>query len=76
MTIPVRLIVNGQQQIFHLDPRVSVLDALRDQLGVMSVKQGCDHGQCGACTVLLEGRRVLSCLSLAVSNDGASIVTA
>ena len=53
-----------------------MLDALRDHLGVMSVKKGCDHGQCGVCTVLLDGRRVVSCLCLAVSHDGASIVTA
>ena len=76
MTLPVQLTVNGTQHNLHLDPRVSVLDALRDHLGVMSVKKGCDHGQCGACTVLLDGRRVLSCLCLAVSHDGANVVTA
>ena len=76
MTIPIQLTVNGQQQSLDVDPRVSVLDALRDHLGVMSVKKGCDHGQCGACTVLLDGRRVVSCLCLAVSHDGASVVTA
>ena len=76
MAIPTQLTVNGQQHTLHLDPRVSLLDALRDQLGVMSVKKGCDHGQCGACTVLLDGRRVLSCLCIAVSHDGASVVTA
>ena len=76
MTIPIQLTVNGQQRRFNVDPRVSVLDALRDHLGVMSVKKGCDHGQCGACTVLLDGRRVVSCLCLAVSHDGASVVTA
>lgn len=75
MTIPVQLTVNGQQQNLHLDPRVSVLDALRDHLGVMSVKKGCNHGQCGACTVLLDGQRVLSCLCLAVSHDGAIVLT-
>ena len=76
MTIPIQLTVNGQQRSLDVDPRVSVLDALRDHLGVMSVKKGCDHGQCGACTVLLDGRRVVSCLCLAVSHDGASVVTA
>ncbi|WP_307781371.1 2Fe-2S iron-sulfur cluster-binding protein [Agilicoccus flavus] len=58
-----------------LDPRVSVLDALRDRLGVTSVKKGCDHGQCGACTVLADGRRILSCLALAASYDGAEVTT-
>jgi xanthine dehydrogenase YagT iron-sulfur-binding subunit len=76
MTLPVRLQVNAKVHDLNLDPRVSVLDALRDHLGVMSVKKGCDHGQCGACTVLLDGRRVLSCLCLAVAHDGANIVTA
>ncbi len=76
MTIPVQLTVNGSGRRMNLDPRVSVLDALRDHLGEMSVKKGCEHGQCGACTVLLNGKRVLSCLSLAVSHDGATIITA
>ena len=76
MTVSVRLQVNATVHDLKLDSRVSVLDALRDHLGVMSVKKGCDHGQCGACTVLLDGRRVLSCLCLAVAHDGASIVTA
>ena len=76
MTIPVHLTVNGKACALNLDPRVSVLDALRDHLGVMSAKKGCDHGQCGACTVLLDGRRVVACLCLAVSHDGAEIVTA
>ena len=76
MNLPIHLHVNGTRHDLTIDPRVSVLDALRDQLGVMSVKKGCDHGQCGACTVLLDGRRVLSCLSLAVAQDGATITTA
>ena len=74
--LAVHLNVNGTGYDLNLDPRVSVLDALRDQLGIMSVKKGCDHGQCGACTVLLNGRRVLSCLCLAVASDGAKIVSA
>lgn len=75
-TVPTSLNVNGRDHTLDLDPRVTILDALRDVLGVTSVKKGCDHGQCGACTVLLDGRRVLSCLSLAVSHDGAAVTTA
>ncbi len=76
MSIPIQLKVNGQEHQLELDPRVTMLDALRDQLGVMSVKKGCDHGQCGACTVLLDGVRVVSCLCLAASYDGSEVVTA
>ena len=76
MNLPVQLSVNGVRHALDLDPRTSLLDALRDHLGVMSAKKGCDHGQCGACTVLLNGRRVVSCLCLAVSHDGAEVVTA
>ena len=76
MTIPIRLTVNGSPCELSVDPRVTVLDALRDHLGMISAKKGCDHGQCGACTVLLDGRRVVSCLCLAVSYDGSEIVTA
>ncbi len=74
-TVPVRLRVDGVDRELDLDPRVSVLDALRDRLGVTSVKKGCDHGQCGACTVLADGRRILSCLALAASYDGAEVTT-
>lgn len=76
LTTPVQLTVNGMSYRLDLDPRASVLDTLRDRLGVMSVKKGCDHGQCGACTVLADGKRVLSCLCLAASYDGADLVTA
>ena len=76
MNIPVQLIVNGESHQLDLDPRASVLDTLRDRLNVMSVKKGCDHGQCGACTVLIDGKRVLSCLSLSASYDGSEVVTA
>ena len=58
-----------------LDPRESLLDLLREQLGLTGTKKGCDQGQCGACTVLVDGRRVLSCLTLAVMKDGAAITT-
>ncbi|APX32347.1 (2Fe-2S)-binding protein [Brachybacterium sp. P6-10-X1] len=76
MAYPVHLVVDGQEHDLTVDPRTTLLDALRDHLGVMSPKKGCDHGQCGACTVLVDGRRLNSCLALAVAHDGAEIVTA
>jgi xanthine dehydrogenase YagT iron-sulfur-binding subunit len=65
--MPLVLTVNGQTRSLSLDPRTTLLDALRDHLRLTGTKKGCDHGQCGACTVLVGGRRVLSCLSLAVA---------
>jgi xanthine dehydrogenase YagT iron-sulfur-binding subunit len=70
-----RLNVNGRDYDLTLDPRVTLLDALRDHLGLTGTKKGCDRGQCGACTVLVNGRRVNSCLTLALSCDGYRVVT-
>jgi xanthine dehydrogenase YagT iron-sulfur-binding subunit len=70
------LSVDGTQHQTSVDTRTSLLDALRQRLGITSPKKGCDHGQCGACTVLVNGRRVLSCLTLAVTVDGAEVRTA
>lgn len=72
----VTITVDGQQRKLTLDTRTTVLDALREQLGVTSVKKGCDHGQCGSCTVLLNGRRVTTCLTFAVAHSGSEITTA
>ena len=73
--LPVKLTVNGQRYDLHLDPRVTLLDALREHIQLTGSKKGCDHGQCGACTVIVEGRRINSCLTLAVMHDGEEIVT-
>lgn len=67
--------INKQAHQLSLDTRTSLLDALRDHIGLTGTKKGCDHGQCGACTVLVEGKRVLSCLSFAVMNEGKDITT-
>ena len=67
--------INGQSYDADVDIRTSVLDLCREHLGLTGSKKGCDHGQCGACTVLIDGRRVNSCLTLAVMKDGASITT-
>jgi xanthine dehydrogenase YagT iron-sulfur-binding subunit len=68
--------VDGSTHVLALDTRTTLLDALRDHLGVMAPKKGCDHGQCGSCTVLLDGRRITTCLALAAAHDGARITTA
>jgi xanthine dehydrogenase YagT iron-sulfur-binding subunit len=73
--LPIRLSVNGTPQELSLDPRVTLLDALRERLGLTGTKKGCDQGACGACTVLADGRRVLSCLTLAVTCEGRDITT-
>jgi xanthine dehydrogenase YagT iron-sulfur-binding subunit len=73
--VSVNFTVNGIRHALTLDPRSTLLDVLREHLNLTGSKKGCDQGQCGACTVLIEGRRVLSCLTLAVMKDGASITT-
>jgi xanthine dehydrogenase YagT iron-sulfur-binding subunit len=76
MDATIRLTVDGADRTVEVDTRTTLLDALRERLGVTSPKKGCDHGQCGSCTVLLDGRRHLTCLALAVAYDDAEIVTA
>jgi xanthine dehydrogenase YagT iron-sulfur-binding subunit len=73
--VEVTLTVNGQPRTLKVDPRTSLLDALRERMQLTGTKKGCDHGQCGACTVLVNGRRELSCLSLAVMQQGSEVVT-
>src|SRR3990170_1029468 len=73
--IPVTLIINGIRSKLTVAPWTTLLDALRDRLDLTGTKKGCDHGQCGACTVLLDGRRVNACLTLAVMKDGAEVTT-
>ena len=76
MNLPISLTVNGVRRSVELDdPRVTLLDLLRERLDLTGTKKGCDRGQCGACTVLVDGRRINSCLALAVSLDGADILT-
>ena len=75
LTATVRLNVNGAPRTLELDIRTSLLDALREHLGLTGSKKGCDHGQCGACTVLLNGRRTNSCLTLAVTAEGDDVTT-
>jgi xanthine dehydrogenase YagT iron-sulfur-binding subunit len=73
--VPITLQINGQLHALNVDPRTTLLDCLRETLALTGTKKGCDHGQCGACTIHVNGRRVLSCLSLAVLHDGCQITS-
>ena len=73
--IEINLTINGQRQQLRIEPRLTLLDLLREHLNLTGTKKGCDHGQCGACTVLIDGVRVNSCLTLAILRDGADILT-
>jgi xanthine dehydrogenase YagT iron-sulfur-binding subunit len=73
--IPIELRINGQTRSLRLDARTTLLDALREHLALTGSKKGCDHGQCGACTVLVDGKRTLACLLLAVAQQGREIRT-
>jgi xanthine dehydrogenase YagT iron-sulfur-binding subunit len=73
--VEVALRVNGTEHVLTVDTRTTLLDALRERLGLTGTKKGCDRGQCGACTILVDGRRITGCLALAVAHQGASIVT-
>ena len=74
-TMAVELTVNGRTHRLEIDPRTTLLDAVRERIGLTGAKKGCDHGQCGACTVLIDGRRALSCLTLAAAAEGREVVT-
>jgi xanthine dehydrogenase YagT iron-sulfur-binding subunit len=73
--VAITLTINGQERQLRVAPWTSLLDLLREQLDLTGTKKGCDHGQCGACTVLVDGRRINSCLALAVMKDGAAVTT-
>lgn len=74
-TLPITLELNGQTRHLEVEPWVTLLDLLRDRLGLTGTKKGCGHGQCGACTVLLDGKRINACLTLAVMHDGSRLTT-
>jgi len=73
--VPITLRINGKNYPLRIDPRTTLLDCVRESIALTGTKKGCDHGQCGACTVHVNGRRVLSCLNLAILHDGAEITT-
>jgi xanthine dehydrogenase YagT iron-sulfur-binding subunit len=74
-SVPLTLRVNGADHALTIEPRVTLLDALREYLGLAGTKKGCDHGECGACTVLVDGRRIVSCLTFAIMHAGQEITT-
>ncbi|MEM7556096.1 MAG: 2Fe-2S iron-sulfur cluster-binding protein [Cyanobacteria bacterium P01_A01_bin.84] len=74
-TVEVKLHINGAEHILDIEPRVTLLDALREYLNLTGSKKGCNHGQCGACTVLINGERINSCLTLAIMHEGDEIIT-
>jgi len=74
-TVPVALKINGEMKRLQIEPRVTLLDALRENLGLFGTKKGCDHGQCGACTVHVNGRRVNSCMTFAIMHQGDDVTT-
>ena len=76
METTITLTVDGEKRTGTVDTRVTLLDLLREHWGVATPKKGCDHGQCGSCTVLLDGRRVTTCLAFAIQHDGAEVITA
>jgi len=73
--VPVRIKINGKDRALTVDPRTTLLDALRENLKLTGTKKGCDHGQCGACTVIVNGERINSCLTLAVMHEGDAVTT-
>jgi xanthine dehydrogenase YagT iron-sulfur-binding subunit len=75
LAVPITLRINGKEHSLRIDPRTTLLDCIREAVELTGTKKGCDHGQCGACTVHVNGRRVLSCLSLALLHDGEEITT-
>ena len=75
IAVPVTLRINGKEHSLRVDPRATLLDCIRETVELTGTKKGCDHGQCGACTIHVDGRRVLSCLSLALAHDGREITT-
>ncbi len=75
LTVPVTLRINEWDYALEIEPRVTLLDALRERLELTGARKGCDHGQCGACTILVDGRRVLACLTLAIASEGKAITT-
>jgi xanthine dehydrogenase YagT iron-sulfur-binding subunit len=75
IAVPITLRINGKEHSLRIDPRTTLLDCIREKVELTGTKKGCDHGQCGACTIHVDGRRVLSCLSLALAHDGKEITT-